>query len=374
MDLSAEQKRQIWSYVMSAWGLALDGHLKESCDAIRDLDNQMPGAINADLNSLRHTSGHADGRVVAVPPTETEVISFQVPDRIHESPDAYGLTKLRIVPEVIETNIARTVNEFRPGYHRENIRKDLPHVMALSTGRCGTVSLFRLFEQSKLLAYHTYWYQVSRSTRFEMLCRLLSNEIGDQTCMMEWCQTRAAEWLGGVNVDRPMMGLNHTDTIFAPVFASLHPQSKFVYLRRDPEEVFVSFFDKDQWGTGNIQLQPLLCAFNPEFRWRRCGYDVPTSLAWYFYFTEVFCEAFGRVLNDRFIEIDSNKLFAQDRDEVDRLITFTGSELALDDAVEHFAVKINQKVNRGHHSEHEIADAFDVYNTALAKIKETGRL
>jgi hypothetical protein len=374
MILTAEQKQQLWTYVISAWGQATGGDLPGARQALAEIDRHIPGVLNAELSLLRHSRGDADGRVVAIPPTETDVLSFQLRDTVNENHDAYGLIKPRITPEVIETSIARTINEFQPGYHRDNIRKDLPHVMVLSTGRCGTVSLFRLFEQSRLLAYHTYWYHVSRAARFDMLCRMLTGELGDQWAMQEWCQTRAAEWLGAVNVGRPMVGLNHGDTIFAPVFAAVHPQSKFVYLRRNPEEVFVSFFDKDQWGTGNIQLQPLLCAFDPDFSYRRCGYDVPTNLAWYLYFTDAFCRCFGRVLNDRFIEIDANKLFAQDRGEIERLITFTSSELDLDDAVEHFAVKINQKADRGHHTEHEIAAAFDVYNTALAKIKETGRL
>lgn len=374
MNLTAEQKRLLWGDFIAAWDHAAHGHVSEANRLTKELDLFVEGRLNHSLSMLRHCRGAADGFVVAIPPSETEVISFQLPAHNHECSDAFGLKKPRIDPNVLEASIARIIAEFNSGFHAENIRKELPHVMVMSTGRCGTVSLFRLFEQSHLLAYHTFWWQVSSPARFEMLCRVMSNNFDNQFAMHQWCQTRAAEWLGAVNLDRPMIGLNHTDTIFAPVFAALHRQSKFVYLRRDPDEVFTSFYGKNQWGSGNIQLQPILCAFDPDFRWRRCGYDVPTNLAWYLHFTEVFCRAFGRVLGDRFIEVDANKLFARDRAEIEKLITFTGAELDIDDAVEHFAVKLNQKLNRSIYTEEHLEAARGVYRTARDQVIRCGRL
>ena len=171
----------------------------------------------------------------------------------------------------------------------------------------------------------------------------LSAGHGWQIPGQEWAATRAAEWLGA----KPMIGCNHFDTIFAPVFAAIHPKAKFIYLRRDPEAVFRSFYGKQQWGNDN-QLTPLLYAIEDDdsFTYWLRGMSEIDKIAWYLRFTEIFSRAFGTVLGERFIEISADKLFARDQNEIKRLLEFSNGGIPLTRASKHFAVKINEKAHR----------------------------
>jgi len=151
---------------------------------------------------------------------------------------------------------------------------------------------------------------------------------------------------------------------FSPVFAAIHPRSKFVHLRRNPEDVFESFFTKLQWNEG--QLRPLDYAFSPEFRWKRPVDNLPSCIAWYLRLTEVFARAMGRVVGpERFIEVSSDKLFAQDREEIGRLLDFTEAGISVDDAVDHFGKKINSKDHKISVKENEMAEPRALFSAAM---------
>lgn len=176
-------------------------------------------------------------------------------------------------------------------------------------------------------------------SRWEMMCRLVEGNYDDLRAATEWTCCRAAEWLG----EKPMIGLNHADTIFALVFAAIHKEARFVYLHRDRERVFNSFYRKNQWGGGYYHFRQVLYDFNKRYEFYVPSIELAEGIAWHIDFTDVFSRAFGRVMGDRWIEISSDRLFAQDREEVAKLLEFVGSDIDLDVAVEHFATKINEK-------------------------------
>ncbi|KKL52899.1 hypothetical protein LCGC14_2280870, partial [marine sediment metagenome] len=266
-----------------------------------------------------------------VPPTEKEVVSLLLPRLRSPEPDA-----TRLVDEVPETHFERLIGEFKVKHHKT----DRPHVMVMSTGRCATVSLFKLFQNSNLEAYHSYWLKAHSFNSFEMLARLAANRYDDMSAAEEWASTRTAEWLG----EKPMIGLNHSDTVFAPVFAAIHKKSRFVYLRRDPKKVCNSFNSKGQWNDGVNHFRPVM--YDLPFKFAVPDVNPVDGIAWHINFTEKYSRAFGRVMGDRFIEISADKLFAQDKDEITKLLEFTGSDIPLDDAVEHFKTKINEKAHK----------------------------
>ena len=142
-----------------------------------------------------------------------------------------------------------------------------------------------------------------------------------------------------------MVGLNHRDTIFAPVFAALHEKSKFLYLSREPDDLFKSFYGKQQF-TGGPQLMPVHYAFDPEFRWAVDLRDLVSMIAWYIKFTQEFCRAMGRVMKDRFLEIRAEDLFRQDRETIERMLDFIGCSIPLERAVQHYGRKINEKAHK----------------------------
>lgn len=271
--------------------------------------------------------------------TETVVPGYYLAEATLEST---GTIETLYSIEGLEQTIAKFIDEFNPGFHRANITADLPHVMVLSTGRCGTVSLYRLLQGSNVIPYHAYWLNISLSERWEMMCRLIAGEYqGGVLVYQNWLATRAAEWLDAISQNRPMVALNHTDTIFAPIFAALHPRAKFIWLRRNKEATRKSFIDKHQsLGELGNQLRPLFYDMNP-FRWRRTEHSKAECIDWHLQFTEDFCTAFGRVCN--MITIDAESLFHQDSGAIKNMLDFMGADIEIEKAIKHYETPINVK-------------------------------
>ena len=330
---------------LQAWMYAESGEYDQALACYEEADRlDRRFSVAPELALLRHREGHAEGRVQPMPPSEVSVLAFTFEPHVTEAPDAYGLTPPSINRHALADSVRRYVKQFDPGFHAANLRSDLPHVLTLSTGRCGTVSLFRLFEQTNLIPYHSYFWSPSYTMRFEMAARLMSGDVDESACGLMWCKARAAEWLGCESQARPMIGLNHTDTIFAPVFAAVHPSARFLCLRRDPLAVFDSFFRKGQWN--EEQLSPIFYGFDDGFRWRRAGWDFPRQIAWYLRFTEAIQSAVAEVFPERTHLVRMDRLFAQDARDVVDLIDFTEAEIPIPQAVDHFRARYNEKAQR----------------------------
>jgi hypothetical protein len=372
-----------------AWNCSKAGRQEDALGFYRQIDAWLPtGRLNPELSLLRHNVGSAPGRVVPIPPNENDVLSVRLESGVPEHDDAYGLELPAIDHDLIIDGIQDVIEHFDPDYHRQNIAVDLPHVFVMSTGRCGTVSMFRLFERTQYLPYHTYWYHVSYQARLEMMCAMLYGRRPGDGLMREWCETRAAEWIGCVNEGRPMMALNHLDTIWAPVFAALHPKSKFIWLRREPEQVFRSMFSKRQWGTpewgGEVQLQPILCRSDP-FTWRRPGYDQPDCIAWFIRFTEVFARAMREAVGlDRFEIVSADDLFSLSDGEhdpqgvgacaVSDLRDFTGADIDLVQMSNHFETPINHKAHKVVVDGDQLEMAVAEFSRAYDRVARRGAL
>lgn len=328
--------------VTGGWTKGEDGDISACRRAYMTADMDLPGSATLcpDLSVLRHTIGEGVGQVENVTPTENQVHSLFLMSPYTEQENSTGLQTFEYRKH-LEGGIRAFMKQFDPGYFGENIPEPREHVFVMSTGRCGTVSLYKMFRDSNLCPYHTYWFHPSIVYAYEFMCRLVDRRWKDPYCWGLWMKCRAAEWLG----DRPMMALNHTDTIYAPVFAALHPKAKFIHLHRNKADTFESFYTKNQFGEGN--LRKIRYAINNDFRWRR-AYDTDVAdIDWYLDFTKFFARTMGNVLgSERFAEISSDKLFAQDEDEVRRLLEFTGSDVPLDTALTHFGTKHNEKAHK----------------------------
>ena len=340
------------SNMAAAWRYAAGGDMDFAGLAYRLAETACPegSVVNEKLSALRHRQGKAAGLTTPLEFTENDVPLIVLPDR---SDQVLG----RLLPEttpnsVPEENIRRFVGEFNPGFHAKNVSGS-PHVMVLSAGRAGTVSVYHLLRGSNVVPYHHYWFHVQPSTRWEMMCRLMSGEYdGGEPTYQEWLSSRAAEWLGPESQGRVMVGLNHWDTIMAPLFAALHKKSKFVYLRRDPISLFNSLYGKNQYGLDN--LRPLGYDFSGGFSWQIVTDNPINEIAWYIRFTEAFCRAMGNVMGDRFMEVQAESLFTQDRDVIASLLDFMGADTPIDKAVEHFGTAINEKKHKVQFSEQEM--------------------
>ena len=289
------------------------------------------GQLNPSLSILRHNIGVGVGNVVPVEATEDCVNSLFLPRHTKESSGKY------LLGDIPEANIRRVIEGMKPGHHKDNIKSPRPHVMVMSTGRCGTMAVYKLFQHSNLTPYHTYWFMVDPHTRWEMFCRLYSGNHESLYPAAEWASARAAEWLGV----KPMIGLNHTDTIFAPVFAAIHEKSKFVYLRRDLAKVFKSFYTKNQYRNGSSCFRPIRYDFDHGYQFSLPDITDKDGIRYHITETEKFCRTFGKVMGDRWIEISSDKLFDQDKSEIDKLLELIGSDVPIEKAEEHFKMPVN---------------------------------
>ncbi len=327
-----------------AWGLAQDGHYKSALSGYRLAEkiNPFGGSLSPEHAILRHRSGEANGGCIeSIDPTEDSILSFLIETHFLELP---GLVKIKmpvIDGKKLEKNIKTLLNRLEiPDYHYDNIKEKRPHVMVLSTGRCGTVSLLKLLKRSNFTPYHTYWWQLDSPGMWWMQAAIMHGK-GWREPAEHWLKARAAEWLG----PKPMMGLNHMDTIFTPVFAKVHPKSKFVHLYRSPEDVFKSFYCKNQFL--NNQLMPFAGNVDDGFVIQHIDVPLVHRIAWFIKFTDTFVKAFGRVMGpDRFLEISAEKLFSSDRDEIKKLLDFTNCGVSVDDALEHYKTKINEKKHK----------------------------
>ena len=337
-----------------AWRYADSGDMEAAREAYRLAEGSCPddAIVNERLSMLRHQTGSAEGLTVPLGFTENVVPLLGLPDRARQVIDEYLPCQTPIDSDSLAANIRRFIDEVNPGFHARNVN-DSPHVMVLSTGRSGTVSLYRLLRDSNVVPYHHYWFHVQPSSRWEVMCRLISGEYGGgEVTYQEWLSARAAEWLGPESQGRIMVGLNHWDTIMSPLFAALHKNSKFVYLRRDPVSLFDSLYDKGQYGMDN--LRPLRYSLKGGFSWQLLTDDPIKEIAWYIRFTEAFCRAMGNVMGDRFMEVQAESLFTQDRSVIASLLDFIGADIPIDKAVEHFGTVINEKKHKVQFSEQEM--------------------
>lgn len=378
LPTAGNNDQDLISAVVDGWERSRDGDIGGALAAYRRADRLLPRGftMSPELSVLRHNTGAATGAVVPIPPTENRVVAFTMMATARPSAEPFGLHEMRVNRTVLEANIRQFMGQYRPpGHHLRNLGElHFPHTMVLSTGRCGTVSLYHLLSGSRrVLPFHTFWWLLSATTRWEVMCRFFDGRFDNAALFNVWLETRAAEWLTAAIHVRSMVDLNHLDTVFAPAFAALHPISRFVHLHRDPVAVFHSFYAKNQWL--NLQLRPLIYAFDPRFRYQETKDNLARCIAWYVHFTNTFAAALGSVLGPgRFLAVSSEKLFAQDREEIRRLLMFVGAEDVEARAVDHFGKRINEKAHKATVGEREMAVPQQAFQEALWSLEATGSM
>lgn len=344
MTLTPEEWFEI---AAEGWGRCEEGDFEGGLAAYARAEEELHDGMkfNPTLNLLRHTDqciGTPEGLVRSLEPTEDTVLGVEGPGTPQED-SARWMKRTRIDGKQLETNINKFY--FNASHHLKNLKKFIPNVLVMSTGRCGTMSLYRLLQQTQYIPYHQYLFNISTSYRIEMMCRHIEGEYGHGGVESVWMKSRAAEWLGPMYQGRPFATMGHHDTIMAPVFACLHRTSKIVYLRRNPRDVFLSMYGKGQWG--DRQLRPVFYRFKDgQFKWKDQNLDIPEQIIWYLKYTEEFSRALGRIISDRWIEISADKLFAQDEDEIWKLRKFLDLEIDFDDMVDHFGTVHNRKAHK----------------------------
>ena len=320
--------------VEKAWQYGEEGNYSGARLLYEIADDALPeGSLAPQLCLKRHGCQNGHGQVVSIPPTEDVVHSLFLPGVVEEKTiDGLGSV---LPPDVDWDRALANFTAMFPPVEQSGRQ----HIFVMSTGRCGTVSLSRLFDGSNYQPYHSYWFMPNPVTVFEFICRLNDSNFDDISCVMNWMKCRVAEWAG----TKPAMLLNHRDTFFAPVFASLFPEAKFIWLRRDDKKVRKSFINKAQMGSN---AQPIHYALNGDFRWKYPDVCEEIQVDWFIRNTNSFARTMKRMVGNRCMEISSDRLFDQDLDEIAKLLAFTDNDINLKDATDHFGVKINEKKHK----------------------------
>jgi len=336
---------------MGAFTLGQMGRMFDALDAYTKADNLMLGfpeemrTLHCPyLSSLRHMVMPLpfgfDGLVECSPVNEDHIVSLAWHPGVEESDSYEGLF---MHPwHNMESNI-RKLAYMDVSRYQANLTQELPHVQVLSPGRSGTVGLDELLRKTHYVPYHSYIYCQPIDGTYAQLHSILTGEVVD--IALGWLGLRAAEWIGPTNIGRPMAAVNHLDTIFAPMFAAVHPKAKFLYLKRDPYQIFKSFWTKNQ--VNPYQIQPVYTGLiGGGFHWKPQDVNEVYKMAWYIRFHEEFGRAMGQVFGDRYLEVSAEKLFDQDLEECLKLQQFMDLDLTLDEIQIHYEKKINEKAHK----------------------------
>jgi len=201
-------------------------------------------------------------------------------------------------------------------------------VQILSTGRCGTRSLFSLCQRSSsVLPFHSFELTTLPIDRNHLLFRMMTGHLDKKSIAAlaeHYLQSRTAELIYAYRTGRTPVIISHWDTVFAPFVAEMFPESRFLFLWRDEMAVFKSIYGKNQWQSS--QLMPLqhdpafpngrfVCQEDPSL-------DIESQISWYLQVTRAFAEAFlADIAPGRGLSLLSETFFAGAQETLEQLQT-----------------------------------------------------
>lgn len=297
------------------------------------------------------------------PPT---LSSVPLTNRISDLYDMVEAARAAGAFDIQLNNIAKLREQYAPDI------SDPTFVM--STGRCGTRSLYELLAGSDyVLQFHSFTQQMSVGDRNHILYRLLSGILDTEVIVglaQNYLMARTAELMYAYRQGKRPVFVSHFDTIYHPINKALFPESKILYIRRDEIEVFKSFHSKNQFGSS--QLMPL--RFDPSFPDKvfcystECGMAQPERIAWYLAATRYLGEAATSAFPEDSLTCVANDLFAGDHEAITALTRFLHCpDLDEDLLRQHFSKKINAKQDRVDTTGSELERDAEVAKNALAE-------
>ncbi len=223
--------------------------------------------------------------------------------------------------------------------------------LVLSTGRAGTLSLFRLLRGKRGYAPFHFMNHVPESGDINRLFFFYltgrTSKVFLEKDVRRFLEFRMQEILWcAVNGYQPVF-VNHFDLIFAPFYLALFPDMRIVNARRDPARTLISHAYKRQFRYR--QIRPLFAQTDEdsllfEFAHPR-GISLEQSVTWFQYATELSAKALeGLARPGHFIDLSMDGLFALDAEHLQHLAEmFPGQMMDKEALGAHFSVKVNAK-------------------------------
>lgn len=227
-------------------------------------------------------------------------------------------------------------------------------IQVISTGRCGTTALYELLKKSQgFLPYHSYAWQMKPGDKNHMLYRIIANQFeGDRVkaLILDFVKMRTSEIIYAYAQGKTPVLTGHWDTVFAPVLSALFPQSRVIYLHRNPQATYKSLAGKNQWN--KTQLQSLY--FDENFTEGQFSFafddrlDVTQEISWYLFITKLFADAYGAEMDSaQYLNCSSDALFEGDEKAYEELSGFLADDdLSVGVMAPHFRKPINAKTDR----------------------------
>ena len=142
----------------------------------------------------------------------------------------------------------------------------------VSTGRCGTHAVQNLFERSSLVnPIHNTRFNISSDRRNEIFYAQMHKMFDHDylaSVLKDVVQQITLDLSAAVQDGRNCVVTSHGHTVYTPFIKHLLPQSKFIFLHRNPYDVFLSLYTKACY-VGQIEpLEIDVTNFYREFRIR----------------------------------------------------------------------------------------------------------
>jgi hypothetical protein len=248
----------------------------------------------------------------------------------------------------------------------------------LSPGRSGTVALTNFFSNfNKVLPLHHLGSAFSSAVISEfiarMICETFEKEVDEHRCQGSlsyyadiFLRNRMVELLH--SIDEKVIFVNHWESWWAPIILKIFPNSKFIYLKRNPEDVAFSllatnrsFSEASFYSEINAEYKMNQNGSNLEFLtlnrscenhklyFTSCGLSVVENAIAHVRLVEELASAVQSALcESRFVSISADNLFARDLLEIEKILEFlklkTPNKILM--MHDHFLTKYNTKTHQ----------------------------
>ena len=225
-------------------------------------------------------------------------------------------------------------------------------IQVISSGRAGTTALFDLLAKTtNLEPFHSFTMQTTPMERVELLTRIRSGDFNQNYVNIitsQYLKIRSSEIIYAYRNNKTPVIINHWDSIFSLVTASLFPKARLLYLERDTQNCVNSFIGKLQWQYAQLMDVPYaILEDNDQFIYKiDTDHNIGQKIAWYLFVTKALANGIATILptQSQFLSLKADDLFKGNENTISSLTKFIGiTDISTKDIALHYKTPINAK-------------------------------